>query len=65
MNGKVTDEVVSEVRRVLDGPRLQGEWARENFAIGRKHFSLSLARDRLRGILAELRRPLASSLAGG
>jgi glycosyltransferase involved in cell wall biosynthesis len=65
MNGKVTDEVVSEVWRVLDDPRLQGEWARENFAIGRKHFSLSLARDRLRGILAELRRPLASSLAGG
>lgn len=64
MDGRVTDEVVAEVRRVLDDPHLRAEWARENFVIGRKHFSIALARARLRGIVAELRRPLASSFAG-
>ncbi len=65
MDGRVTDEVVSGVRRLLDDPPLRVDWARENFAIGRRYFSTSLARARLRGILDGLRRPLASSPAGG
>ncbi len=65
MDGRVTDEVVAEVRRVLDDRQMQSDWARENFAIGRRHFSMALARERLRGILTGLRQPLASSRAGG
>jgi glycosyltransferase involved in cell wall biosynthesis len=56
MNGEVTDEVVVKVRGVLGNPELQREWARKNFAIGREHFSLALARRRL----GEIRDRLAS-----
>jgi hypothetical protein len=64
MDGAVTDAVVAEVRAVLDDPTLQGEWARDNAAIGRRHFSTALARDRLTGICAALARRLATPAAG-
>jgi len=65
MDGEVTDAVVAEVRRVLDNPSLQAEWARENFAVGRRHFSMALARERLREAMAEVAVRLASPLHGG
>ncbi|MGH8048917.1 MAG: glycosyltransferase [Chthoniobacterales bacterium] len=57
MDGAVTEKVVADVCRVLDDPDLRGEWARENLAIGRRHFSLALARRRL----DEIRTRLASN----
>jgi glycosyltransferase involved in cell wall biosynthesis len=56
MNGAITDEVVAEVRKVLDSPSMQAQWARENFAVGRKYFSTEIARQRL----GEIRTNLAS-----
>jgi hypothetical protein len=54
MDGAVTDEVVEQVRRVLDDPGLRREWARENRTAGRRHFSLGLARRRLGEVLGRL-----------
>jgi glycosyltransferase involved in cell wall biosynthesis len=54
MDGVVTREVVASVRRVLNDPELQREWARENFAIGRTHFSLKLARLRIEEVCDRL-----------
>ncbi len=54
MDGAVTDEVVAEVRRVLDDAKLRADWGRENFAVGRRHFSLAAARATLAGLLAGL-----------
>jgi glycosyltransferase involved in cell wall biosynthesis len=65
MDGEVTDEVVAEIREVLDDPSLRAEWARENFSVGRRHFSIGLARERLREVLAGLSSRLASPLHGG
>jgi glycosyltransferase involved in cell wall biosynthesis len=60
MDGAVTDAVVAEVRNVLDDAARQREWARENAEIGRKHFSIALARERLTGICVALARRLAT-----
>jgi len=64
MDGVVTDAVVAEVRALLDDPERQREWARANAAVGREHFSMSLARDRLAGICATLSRRLATPGGG-
>ncbi len=60
MNGSVTDEVVAAVRAVLDDPARRRDWARENRAIGRSHFSIERARGPLRDILSASRGPLAA-----
>jgi glycosyltransferase involved in cell wall biosynthesis len=65
MDGEITNEVVAEVRHLLDDADLRAEWARENFHVGRESFSLDLAREKLTGILAGLRRPLASPSVDG
>lgn len=54
MDGAITDDVVAEVRRVLDDPALCAEWALENFEIGRRHFSLAEVRRTLDRVLASL-----------
>lgn len=64
MDGVVTDAIVAEVRAVLDDSARQREWARANAAIGRKHFSMTLARDRLAGICTTLSRRLATPGGG-
>jgi len=64
MDGVVTDAVVTEVRAVLDDSERRRDWARVNAAIGRTHFSIGLARERLAGICATLSRRLATSGGG-
>lgn len=64
MNGAIDDDVVARVRQALDSPSLQAAWARENFEIGRRFFSLEIARRRLGRICAELGARLASLAAG-
>jgi glycosyltransferase involved in cell wall biosynthesis len=50
----VTREVVEQVRNVLNNPMLRGEWAANNYALGLKYFSYSVARRKLAARLANL-----------
>lgn len=55
MDGAITDEVVAEVRALLDDPARRAAWAAENFAVARRHFSFAEARRRIVALLASLR----------
>ncbi|MDI1249446.1 MAG: glycosyltransferase family 4 protein [Lacunisphaera sp.] len=54
MSQLVTGETVEQVRTVLHDPALRAEWARDNFALGLKYFSYSVARRKLAARLANL-----------
>lgn len=50
----VTRETVAQVCSVLSDPVQRADWARENFALGLKYFSYSVARRKLAARLANL-----------
>jgi hypothetical protein len=54
MQDAVTDDVIAEIRRLLDDASLRAQWAETNRAVGRSHFSLDEARRRLAAVIAEL-----------
>jgi mannosylglucosylglycerate synthase len=54
MTQLVTNDVVEQVRGVLQDPALRQEWARTNYALGLKYFSYAVARRKLAARLANL-----------
>ena len=54
MDGAVTDDTVSEVRRALADPARQARIARHNFAIAHRRLSYKVLRRRLRRLLGEV-----------
>jgi len=54
MSQLVTREVVAQTRAVLEDAALRGEWAENNFQLGVKYFSYSVARRKLAARLANL-----------
>lgn len=53
MNGFVTDETVAHTRRVLGDPAFLEDMVNRNYELGRKYYSFSVLRDRLKAVLAE------------
>jgi len=54
MSGRVTDAVVEQTRDILTRPELRQSWATTSFALGQKHFSYQVLRQRLSGCLTAL-----------
>jgi glycosyltransferase involved in cell wall biosynthesis len=52
MDGYLTDAVVDRVRQVLSDPASRDRMADRNYTIARQHFSLTVLRRKLRGLLA-------------
>lgn len=50
----VTNQVVEETRQILNNKALRGEWAENNFTLGIKYFSYTVARRKLATRLANL-----------
>jgi glycosyltransferase involved in cell wall biosynthesis len=54
MTQVVTNEVVEQVREILQHQKLRHEWAKTNYNLGLKHFSYAVARRKLAARLANL-----------
>ena len=54
IDGKVTDDAVVQVRRLLDDPTRRREMVEHNFALARQCFSFAAAESRLRELLGGL-----------
>lgn len=54
MTQLVTQDVVAQVREILDNDALRRDWAKTNYALGLKYFSYAVARRKLAARLANL-----------
>jgi glycosyltransferase involved in cell wall biosynthesis len=54
LDGAVTDEAVTEVRALIHDNDRRAEDAAHNFAIGRRHLSFTMLRERLAAVIASL-----------
>jgi glycosyltransferase involved in cell wall biosynthesis len=54
MSQLVTNEVVEQTREIIRNPELRAGWAKQNYELGLKFFSYSVARRKIAGRLASL-----------
>ena len=54
MSQIVTREVVRQTKQILDDEKMRADWAKTNFALGKKHFSYGVLRQKLLARLASL-----------
>ena len=51
-NGKLTDDAVSQIDRIIHDKKMSKEIAEYNFALGKKYFSFEVLEELLTGLFA-------------
>ena len=54
MNGYLTKEVVNRVREVIENPEIRDRMVEENFELGKRFFSYSVLRRKLRALVTNV-----------